>query len=87
MPAPQLLRKTLMFLVLCSAYTGVVFAASSDSTALDEKIARVEQCSTSGFDLGNLTVTDMDSAHRPLSQSGIMGYIDQRCTKTLHIKQ
>ncbi|CAI3804181.1 serine hydrolase domain-containing protein [Rheinheimera sp. MM224] len=43
MPAPQLLRKTLMFLVVCSAYTGAVFAASSDSTALNEKISRVEQ--------------------------------------------
>ena len=43
MPAPQLLRKTLMFLVACSAYTGAVFAASADSTALNEKIARVEQ--------------------------------------------
>jgi CubicO group peptidase (beta-lactamase class C family) len=43
MPAPQLLCKTLMFLVVCSACTGVVCAASSDSTALHEKIARVEQ--------------------------------------------
>lgn len=41
--APQLLRKTLMFLVACSTYTGAAFAASSDSTALNEKISRVEQ--------------------------------------------
>jgi CubicO group peptidase (beta-lactamase class C family) len=40
MPAPQLLRKTQIFLVLCSAYSA---AASSDSTALNEKISRVEQ--------------------------------------------
>ena len=43
MPAPQLLRKTLMFLVVSGAYTAVAFAASSDSTALNEKISRVEQ--------------------------------------------
>lgn len=41
--APQLLCKTLIFLLVCSACIGVVFAASSDSTALNEKIARVEQ--------------------------------------------
>ncbi|WP_233080942.1 serine hydrolase domain-containing protein [Rheinheimera soli] len=40
MPAPQLLRKTLMFLMVCAAYTA---AASSESTALNEKINRVEQ--------------------------------------------
>ncbi|MBU0912869.1 MAG: beta-lactamase family protein [Gammaproteobacteria bacterium] len=43
MPAPQLLRKTLIFLLVSSAYTGAGFAASSDSTALNEKISRVEQ--------------------------------------------
>jgi CubicO group peptidase (beta-lactamase class C family) len=43
MPGPQLLRKTLMFLVVCSTYTAAAFAASSDSTALNEKISRVEQ--------------------------------------------
>lgn len=43
MPAPKLLRKTQIFLVLCSAYSAAAFAAGSDSTALNEKISRVEQ--------------------------------------------
>ncbi|QWY79237.1 beta-lactamase family protein (plasmid) [Shewanella decolorationis] len=43
MPTPQLLRKTLIFLLVSSTYTGAVFAGSSDSTALNEKISRVEQ--------------------------------------------
>lgn len=43
MPAPQLLRKTLMLVATCSVYTAAAFAANSDSTALNEKISRVEQ--------------------------------------------
>ncbi|MDR7120161.1 serine hydrolase domain-containing protein [Rheinheimera soli] len=43
MPGPQLLHKTLMLVAACSVYTAAAFAASSDSTALNEKISRVEQ--------------------------------------------
>lgn len=43
MPAPQLLRKTLILVAVSSVYTSAAFAVSSDSAALNEKINRVEQ--------------------------------------------
>jgi CubicO group peptidase (beta-lactamase class C family) len=43
MPGPQLLRKTLMLVAVCSAYTAAVFATSSDSIVINERITRVEQ--------------------------------------------
>jgi CubicO group peptidase (beta-lactamase class C family) len=43
MPAPEILRKTLIVVAVSSSYTAAAFAASSDATELNEKIVRVEQ--------------------------------------------
>ncbi len=43
MPAPQLLPKALLLVAVCSSSIAAAFAASSDSTALNKKISRVEQ--------------------------------------------